>query len=446
MKAKISKLKMKMLFGHRIIFSFTIMAVLSVLVGYFAFVTTKSVQRVSYAIMKENVASLKAAEELEIALLSQKGLVGNYFLDGNDLWIKTIEDKKRDFNIWFNKAREVALTDNEKAVLLDISRIYSVYDKQRNHAIRLYQSGNLSEAKSVLLNDMKASIDRLYQRCEDLILANETLIAKAEQASRGNVARMTVIIWLTVIVTLFLGGLSGFFVSRKFNEKLLRSAKLASLGQVAANIAHEIRNPLTSIKMRLYTLSEELKNRPSAKDDLAIIQEEISRMERTVQNFLDFSRLPEPTLQKCDISRILEGTINLVSVKAQSQGITIRKNIDIVLPETVADKEQMRQGFLKVILNAMGSMPDGGRLGAGARCIKDKKGVSAIKIKIKDSGCGIPFEMIKKVSEPFFTTKTEGTGLGLFIASRILERHKGGIVIFSEQGKGTTVSIELPVV
>ena len=169
-------------------------------------------------------------------------------------------------------------------------------------------------------------------------------------------------------------------------------------------------------------------------------------MERTVQNFLDFSRLPEPTLQKCDISRILEGTINLVSVKAQSQGITIRKNIDAVLPETVADKEQMRQVFLNVILNAMESMPDGGALEAGARCIKDKKGVSAIEIKIKDSGCGIPFEMIKKVSEPFFTTKTEGTGLGLFIASRILERHKGGIVIFSEQGKGTTVSIELPVV
>lgn len=87
---------MKILFSHRIIFGFTIMAVLSILVGYFAFVTTKSVQRVSRAIMKENVSSLKAAEELELALLSQKGLVGSYFLDGNDSWLKTIEDKKRE--------------------------------------------------------------------------------------------------------------------------------------------------------------------------------------------------------------------------------------------------------------------------------------------------------------------------------------------------------------
>lgn len=416
------------------------------LVGYFAFITTKSVQRVSRAIMKENVASLKAAEELELALLSQKGLVGSYFLDGNDSWLKTLEDKKRDFDVWFKKAQEVALTDNEKVILRGISQIYLVYDKERNRAIRLYQSGNLSEAKSVLLKDMKASIDKLYQRCEDLILANETLIAQAEQASQGNVTRMTVIIWSTVIVTLFLGGLLGFFVSRKFNEQLIRTAKLASLGQVAANIAHEIRNPLTSVKMRLYTLGEELKNRPSAKDDLAIIQEEISRMERTVQNFLDFSRLPEPTLQKCNIAKILEGTVSLVSVKAQSQGITIRKDMDALLPETVVDKEQMRQVFLNVILNAMESMPDGGVLEVGAKSIENKKGVSAIEIKINDSGCGIPFEMINKVSEPFFTTKTEGTGLGLFIASRILERHKGSIAISSEQGRGTTLSIKLPVI
>ena len=345
--------------SHRIIFGFAIMAVLSILVGYFAFVTTKSVQRVSHAIMKENVSSLKVAEELELALLSQKGLVSSYFLDGgNDSWLKTIEDKKKDFDIWFKKAQEVALTDNEKGILRGISQLYPIYDKQRNRAIRLYQSGNLSEAKSVLLNDMKASIDKLYQRCEDLILANEVLIAQAEQASQGNVTRMTVIIWSTVLITLFLGGLSGFFISRKFNEQLIRTAKLASLGQVAANIAHEIRNPLTSIKMRLYTLSEELKNKSSAKDDVAIIQEEISRMERTVQNFLDFSRLPEPTLQKCGIAQILEGTVSLVSVKAQSQGITIRKDIDAILPETVADKEQMRQVFLNVILNAMESMPD----------------------------------------------------------------------------------------
>ena len=138
---------MRILFSHRIIFGFTAMAALSVLVGYFAFITTKSVQRVSRAIMKENVASLKAAEELELALLSQKGLVSSYFLDNDDSWLKTLEDKKRDFAVWFRKAREVAITENEKLILRDISRKYLVYDRQRNHAIRLYQAGSISGAK-----------------------------------------------------------------------------------------------------------------------------------------------------------------------------------------------------------------------------------------------------------------------------------------------------------
>lgn len=436
---------MRILFSHRIIFGFTAMAALSVLVGYFAFITTKSVQRVSRAIMKENVASLKAAEELELALLSQKGLVSSYFLDNDDSWLKTLEDKKRDFAVWFRKAREVAITENEKLILRDISRKYLVYDRQRNHAIRLYQAGSISGAKNVLLNDMRVSIDKLYQRCEDLILANEILIARAEQASQGNVTRMTAIIWITIFVTLFLGGLLGFFVSRKFNEQLVRTAKLASLGQIAANIAHEIRNPLTSIKMRLYTLEEELSNKSSAKDDLAVIQEEISRMGKTVQNFLDFSRLPEPNLRKCGIAGILEGTLSLVSVKAKSQGITIKTEIDLSLPEITADMEQMRQVFLNIILNAMESMPEGGLLNVSAAGVENKKGAKEIEVIIRDSGCGIPSEMIRKVSEPFFTTKTEGTGLGLFIASRIVERHKGSLLISSRQGNGTSVSVKLPV-
>lgn len=436
---------MRILFSHRIILGFTAMAALSVLVGYFALITTKSVQRVSRAIMKENVASLKAAEELELALLSQKGLVSSYFLDNDDSWLETLEDRKRDFDVWFRKAREVAIMENEKLILRDISRIYLVYDRQRNHAIRLYQAGNISGAKNVLLSDMKASIDKLYQRCEDLILANETLIAQAEQASQGNVTRMTAIIWITIFVTLFLGGLLGFFVSRKFNEQLVRTAKLASLGQIAANIAHEIRNPLTSIKMRLYTLDEELRNKSSAKDDLAVIQEEISRLGKTVQNFLDFSRLPEPALRGCGMGGIIEGTLNLVCAKAKSQGINIQTKIDAALAEIKADTEQMRQVFLNIILNAMEAMPGGGLLDVSVAGVENKKGVRAVEVTIKDSGCGIPSEMIKKVSEPFFTTKPEGTGLGLFIASRIIERHKGSLVISSRQGNGTSVSVRLPV-
>jgi len=436
---------MKFTFSHRITLGLLIMAALLILVGSLALITTKNVQRVSRAIMKENVSSLKAAEELEIALLNQKGLVGSYFLDGNSLWLKTIEERKKDFDSWFRKAQDVALTDHEKKILQDVSLLYKTYDKQRNRAIRLYQSGNTTEARNMLLNDMRTSIDSLYQKCEDLILANEGLIAKAEVASQGNVVRMTSLIWSTIIITLLLGSLVGVFISRRINEQLVRTAKLASLGQLSANIAHEIRNPLTSIKMRLYSLKEESKTNSTVYEDLNVIDEEIIRMEGTVNNFLDFARPPELNLQSADIARILEATVNLVTPKARSQKIMIQKQFRDSPLELKIDKEQMRQVFLNIMLNAVEAMPEGGTLEIAVARVEDKKSNKVLEIKISDTGTGMTPEMKHKATEPFFTTKAEGTGLGLFIASRIIKMHKGSLDIDSNGGKGTAVTLRIPV-
>ncbi|MFZ2938249.1 MAG: ATP-binding protein [Candidatus Omnitrophota bacterium] len=437
---------MKFTFSHRITLGLLVMAVLLIIVGALAFITTKDVQGVSRSIMKENVSSLKAAEELELALLNQKGIVASYFLDGNSTWFRTLEDRKKDFDSWFKKAQEVALTDHEKKILQDVSVLYKTYDRQRNKAIQLYRSGNTTEAKNVLLNDMKISIDALYQKCEDLILANEILIAKAEVTSQGNVIRMTSLIWSMILITLILGSMMGFFISRKINEQLVRAAKLASLGQLSANVAHEIRNPLTSIKMRLYSLKKELKQDSALSEDLNVINEEINRMEGTVNNFLDFARPPELNLQSAEIGQILEGTVNLIAPKARSQNITIQKQLHDVPLEFKIDKEQIRQVFLNIMLNAIEAMPSGGTLKIDATKSEDKKSNKVLEINICDTGIGIPLEIKNKITEPFFTTKTEGTGLGLFIASRIVKMHKGSLDIDSHNGKGTTVTLRIPVV
>lgn len=440
------KPNMKFTFSHRITLGLLVMAALLVIVGVLAFITTKDVQGVSRAIMKENVSSLKAAEELELALLNQKGMVASYFLDGNSSWLKTLEERKKDFDSWFQKAQDVALTGNEKKILHDVSALYKTYDRQRNKAIRLYQSGNTAEAKNILLNDMRNTIDSLYQKCEDLILANEVLIAKAEVTSQGKVVRMTSLIWSTIVITLMLGSMTGFFISRKINEQLVRAAKLASLGQLSANVAHEIRNPLTSIKMRLYSLKEGSKKDRALSEDLNVIDEEISRMEGTVNNFLDFARPPELNLQSADIGQILDGIVNLIAPKARSQNIVIQKQFHDVPLELKIDKEQIRQVFLNIMLNAIEAMPTGGTLKIEVARNEDKKSNKVLEINIRDTGTGIPPEIKNKITEPFFTTKTEGTGLGLFIAFRIVKMHKGSLDIDSHNGKGTTVTLRIPVV
>jgi signal transduction histidine kinase len=438
--------KLKFTFSHRIIAGFAIMAILSILIGYLAFITTGNLQKISTAIMKENVSSLKAAEELEIALLNQKGLVSNYLLDGNIAWLKTLEEKKKDFDTWFKNAQSVALTESEKRILRDIFNMYKIYDNQRNRVIKLYQANNIFDARRVLANDMKNSVDALYQKCEDLLLVNEMLIAKAETSSKKNVFRMTVIIWLAIIGTLCLGGIMGFFIARKISEELVRSAKMASLGQLSATVAHEIRNPLTAIKMRLYSLQDQVKSNTDSKEDLLVIDEEITRLERITKDFLDFARPPELKLESCDISKVLQSVINLVKSKAESSNIRIENRIEVSLPEIKADKEQMRQVFLNIMLNAIYAMPKGGLIELIASFNgRDKKQNGLLKVEIKDTGHGMDSDLKNKLFEPFITTKEQGTGLGLFIASRIVKSHKGDIEIDSVPGKGTIVMVGLPV-
>jgi len=438
--------KLKFTFSHRIIAGFAIMAILSVLIGYLAFITTGNLQKISTAIMKENVSSLKAAEELEIALLNQKGLVSNYLLDGNFAWLKTLEEKKKDFDTWFKNAQSVALTESEKRILRDIFNMYKIYDNQRNRAIKLYQANNIFDARRILANDMKNSVDSLYQKCEDLLLVNEMLIAKAETSSKKNAFRMTALIWLTIIGTLCLGSIMGFFIARKINEELVRSAKMASLGQLSATVAHEIRNPLTAIKMRLYSLRDQVKSNTDSKEDMLVIDEEITRLERITKNFLDFARPPELKLEPCDISKILESVINLVKSKAESSNIQIENKIKTPLPQIEADKEQIRQVFLNIMLNAIDAMPKGGiiELTASFNGL-DKKQNDLLKVEIKDTGQGMDSDLKSKLFEPFITTKEQGTGLGLFIASRIVRSHKGDIWIDSTPGKGTIVTVGLPI-
>ncbi|MCI0469149.1 MAG: ATP-binding protein, partial [Nitrospirae bacterium] len=246
--------------------------------------------------------------------------------------------------------------------------------------------------------------------------------------------------------TLFIGSLMGFFIAHRVNEQLIRSAKMASLGQLSANIAHEIRNPLTAIKMRLYSLARELNNIPSAGEDLGIIREEIDRIEKTIKNCLDFARPPEPNLQRCDVIKILEGTIDLLLSKAESQHISIVKRFNAAPAHIEADREQMRQVFFNLILNAIEAMPDGGALDLSIEKRVDKRMQSIIEVRIADTGPGLPVNFKKRLFEPFFTTKTEGTGLGLFIASRIIHMHKGDIEAENQPGQGTLFAIKLPVV
>lgn len=486
---------MKLNLDTKMVSGFLVMSALLVLIGYLAITSTKFLQQSSRSILKENVSSLKAAEELEIALLDQKGYVSSYLLDGNRNWLNLLEEKKAKFNEWFKKAREVALTDKEKRILLEIDKVYRRYDDTRNEVIVLYQRGDVLEARRLLLGDVKALLDRIYDSCEELLLFNEQLIAESAKKSELRTVKLNKIIWAMAGGSIFLGIILGIFISRGITrpirqlvlkaktatgedimekieikkgdieeleshvtgliqrieqshkeleenrKKLFQSEKLASLGQLASGVAHEIRNPLTAIKMRVYSLQDELKNVASQNEDIQTIREEIERMEKIVQDFLDFVKPPEPNYESANINKILENTLNLLAPNFKKQNISVEKHLKDNLPPVYVDKEKIKQVFLNLILNSIQAMPDGGSLSVSSEFTK----MGHAEIRIKDNGVGIPKECQDKIFDPFFSTKDRGSGLGLSIAYRILELHKGEISFEGKNGRGTTFIVTLPV-
>ncbi|MBN2372278.1 GAF domain-containing protein [bacterium] len=225
---------------------------------------------------------------------------------------------------------------------------------------------------------------------------------------------------------------------KKTQEQLIQSSRLSAMGQLSAGIAHEIRNPLTSIKILIHSLIGRLPPDDVRREDIAVIENEIERMNQITKQFLDFARPSKPKKGDLDINKIIEDTLLLVSHELSELEIETEKAFES-LPCIMADREQIRQVFLNLILNAIQSMPGGGRLIIETG-IKDGQ----ISISFQDTGRGIPEAIREKLFEPFFTTKEEGIGLGLSITKRIIEDHQGKIRVESAEGKGTTFLISLP--
>ncbi len=228
---------------------------------------------------------------------------------------------------------------------------------------------------------------------------------------------------------------------RKTEAQLVRSDKLAALGQLAAGIAHEIRNPLTSINILIHSLTETFPSGNSYREDLKVIAEEINRINEIVDQFLRFAKPAPPHLEKAEALSIIEDTLQLLRPQIEKQRIQVQKEFE-PLPLILMDREQMKQAILNLLLNAVQAMPQGGHLSLKGQLPREGRWV---QIFIQDSGVGIPGEDIDKLFDPFFTTKEGGMGLGLSIAHRIIDQHDGKIEVVSAPGKGTLFTVWLPI-
>jgi two-component system NtrC family sensor kinase len=229
---------------------------------------------------------------------------------------------------------------------------------------------------------------------------------------------------------------------KKIHDQLYRSEKLASLGKLAAGVAHEINNPLTGVLTNSSLLLEDLEDSDPRKEDVQVIVNETIRCREIVKRLLDFARQTKPQKKLTNINQIIENIILLVRNQSSFRNITIKKSLCENIPKIMADLDQIQQVFINLVLNASEAMSNGGQLYIESKLAANN---DYIEIKFKDTGCGISDLDKAKIFDPFFTTKGHGTGLGLSISYGIVERHGGKIIVDSIQGSGTIFTIFLPV-
>lgn len=223
-------------------------------------------------------------------------------------------------------------------------------------------------------------------------------------------------------------------------EQLRRADRLSALGELSAGMAHEIRNPLGSIRGAVEILKDDYSPDEAKYEFIQILLKESDRLNRIVQEFLGFARPKLPEFQPADVNEALESVLTLAAQEARKAGVRVEKRLDASIGKRSLDSGLLKQAFLNLVLNAIQAMPQGGVLTVESKLARD-----AIQVRIADTGIGIPEENRKKLFSPFFTTKKNGTGLGLAITYRIIENHRGAIDVASESGRGSTFTVKIPI-
>ncbi|RPH52865.1 MAG: histidine kinase [Desulfobacteraceae bacterium] len=458
---------------------------------------TFRMENVLKLLIEKDVAAFQAAESLETALVNQKGFVTYYFLDNDPDWLRQLGEYRQIFREKLGEAKLLSSDEPQKKIITDIEYEYDGYIKLKDSVINHYKNGNREEGVK-LHREVRNRFFRILDLCNEyknihmnrMILAEEESHNEAVNLRFFYISALLVVTFLVILmlfilvnsilkpiyrlsieagrdenagetgdsgdkkdeITVLAQSVRGLLNDidqthhelEKSRDHLQQAEKMALVGKLAAGMAHSIRNPFTSVKMRLFSLSRSQNLTETQKDDIKVISDEIRHIDTIVQNFLEFSRPPRLKMQKISPSVVVDLAIQLLEHRLKSYDVTINLVRKEPLPEIDADPEQLKEVLVNLMVNACEAMVRGGIIEIHENEEHAAPTGRAVVLRLSDNGPGIPEPVMGKVMEPFFTTKEEGTGLGLSIVARIVEEHGGRIDIKSKEGEGTEFIITLP--
>ncbi len=228
---------------------------------------------------------------------------------------------------------------------------------------------------------------------------------------------------------------------KALTDQLIRADRLAAMGELTAGVAHEVRNPLGIIRASVQLLEEPGADRETVREATTVIKQEIDRLDKVIKALLDFGRPNRPHMQQVDLSDVIDDVVLFTRRFAKQSNVRIERSIPETLPPVRADADQLKQVFVNLISNAVQAMqPIGGLITVSAR--EDEGFVS---VTVADTGPGIPAARLPKIFDPFYSTRSDGTGLGLTMVHRIIDEHDGHIEVASNVGEGTSFTVSLPI-
>jgi signal transduction histidine kinase len=227
------------------------------------------------------------------------------------------------------------------------------------------------------------------------------------------------------------------------NRRLVQAEKLASIGRLAATIAHEIRNPLTSVKLNIQRIAESEHLDEIEREHLGICQEGVGQIEKFIKELLDFTRVPELAREKFPLEQVLDESLKMLKDAFRQKRVTVERSYAQGLPPANVDGDRLRQVFLNLLRNAFEAVDEGGRISVSLAAGGGAEG-RTYNVMILDNGAGIPEKDRENIFEPFFTTKSSGFGLGLANARKIVEQHGGSIKVAGKRGGGSAFIVVLP--
>jgi signal transduction histidine kinase len=443
-------------------------------------------------VLDRDLTAYEASGRLVDALLEQRGLTTYYFLDGDPRWLERLERSGAGFETLLARARALAPDAEAQTLVGAIESGYLHYTQGRGAVLALYHDGRRDEG-AALHQGIRAQYAQVLQLCQDHRDLHEARLRQAGQAGRQRMAVVSGAALGFMPVALSLVGVLAFVLVRhvlrpihslaeamdltapgpgneitalgrrvrdllqdvgaarhkleKSREHLVQAEKWALTGKLAASVAHSIRNPLTSVKIRLFSLGRSLRLSDEQREDFEVITEEIGHIDAIARNFLDFSRPAKPHKQLVGAGEVVRAALTLMRHRLESYGVEVDLRIPAEPCPVMADPEQLKEVLVNLLVNACEAMTvltGGGRIEITVeRGYADPLG-NVVVMRVADTGPGIPPALREQVFQPFFSSKEEGTGLGLAIARRIVEEHGGWITAKSREGGGAQFSITLP--